>query len=134
MALLVSGIAITPGVATCDNPAIMGQYQIESNTIELCNENISRSNKFDKGAVLRHETIHAIHNNLGLDDGHETIIPIPILVDVSYIFISPDEALAIATHYGDDANQEFEARIVQHLPDEVVALGLLYSKLVKTIT
>ena len=135
LAIILSGLSISPDPVSCQNPSLLGQYVEGSNVVQICYDNIKKS-KFTADVVIRHELIHVIHANLGFHRGEDkTILPYELLSWSTRHFINQDEAMAIIQVYDEGViNQEFEARLGQNLPNGIVALGLIYSSVIDSLS
>lgn len=104
-------------------PQLLGEFVVDSKTISLCDENIKESD-YTRNEILKHELIHAIHHNFGMEES--TFFPDFLLTQIVRNNMSSGEALAILLHYDGYINQEFEARMMQNLPDFMIGI-LLYT-------
>ena len=77
--------------------------------------------------MVRHEAIHAIQDNLGME-GNETLLGPKLITFIAREFFTPAEAFTVIYHYEED-EPEFEARIFQNTPDVLVAYALIISSL-----
>ena len=119
--LIFSGISVTRNV--CDQPEYMGHYNIKTDTIVICSNNVALE---DEDKVLNHEVIHAVHENLGMVEP-DTMLPPEYLIPLSEEYLSSKEVLSVLTTY-DYPLQELEARILSQLPTPVVGFVLLSSE------
>lgn len=122
-ALSFSGVRVIENRQACSyEPNLMGEYVLDSRTISICTTNAIKSG-YTREHVLKHETIHAIHHNLGWEK--ETFIKEPLLTWMVRSFMSDGEVLNVLLNYPGETNQEFDARMLSYLPSDFIALLLV---------
>lgn len=122
-ALSFSGVRVVDNREACRyEPDLMGEYVIDSRTISICTSNVVKKGH-SREHVLKHETIHAIHHNLGWEE--ETFIKEPLLTWMIRSFMSDGEVLNVLLNYPGEASQEFDARMLSYLPSDFIALLLV---------
>lgn len=127
--LNLSGVALIEDKGECNtNPSLLGEYIEGSDVIILCNKNI-RHTSYDPNTILRHEIVHKVHENFGMEKS--TFIKEPLLTELVRFSLKNEEAMAILLNYSGYVSQEFEARILQNLPDIIVGPFLWLSSLNK---
>lgn len=118
------GTRFTDGTEECSKiDGYLGYFEEETNTIAFCPDNIEES-KYSHSDVVRHELLHRVQQNFR----GATLIPEPFLTNLVLHYLEDGQALAIALNY-DDTDSEFEARVLQHLPESVISGLLIYSQL-----
>ena len=129
-ALALSGVPVVHGGVQCTDPGALGGFVVETQTIELCPNNIKESN-LSYRTVLRHEAIHVLHHNLGLQDGiNGTILPPKTLHHLVRELMAPADIFSVINNYDYRVmNQEFEARLGQSLPTVWIAAAVAVSAL-----
>ena len=86
------------------------------NLIELCEGNVQRADQ-DLERVLRHEMVHAIQENSGLQ---EPLIPEPLLIWLVRWAMDDREVMTLLLYDEKETHQEFEARLLDNLPNWAV--------------
>lgn len=125
LSLSVTGVGVVENQHQCSmNTDLMGEYVLDSREISLCSDNIKNKNKNTLN-VLKHESIHAIHHNLEWED--RTFLHPDIITFLVRHFIDDGETVMVLLNYDGFTDQEFEARILTHLPTDVIALAVLLS-------
>lgn len=127
LALSVTGIRVVENREACSyEPDLMGEYVLDSRTISICTDNVSVKGK-DYHNVLNHEVVHAIHHNLGWE--RNTILHPELITILVRQFIPDGETMAVLLNYDGYTDQEFEARLLNYLPSDAIALLLIISHL-----
>lgn len=122
-ALSFSGVRVIENRQACSyEPELMGEYVLDSRTISICNTNVIEKG-YTREHALKHETIHAIHHNLGWEK--ETFIRDPLLTWMVRSFMSDVEVLGVLFNYPGETDQEFDARLLAYLPSDFIALLLV---------
>ena len=120
--LSLTPIIIEPIGSDCfHKPELMGQYEAKTETITLCENNITLS-KYSKEEVIKHELIHYIHHKHQI----ESIIPEPLITllarelipsgEVMYVILSEDKY---------STNEELSTRLLQKLPSWIIGIGIV---------
>ena len=132
-ALALNGVPVVTEGYGCDlNPHQLGGFHTGTREIVVCEGNLGTYN-IGSNEVIRHETIHVVHTNLGYHDQptDQTILSghtIGFLVENT---LSQEEIRNVILSYDPRIlNQEFESRLGQRLPDGVVATILVTSQIV----
>ena len=126
LSLSFTGVGVVENQPECStNTDLMGEYVLKDKEISLCTDNIKGNGETVQN-VLKHETIHAIHHNLGWEQ--RTILHEDLITFLVRHFIDDGETVFVLLNYG-ETDQEFEARILTHLPTDWIALALLISSL-----
>ena len=120
LALYISGVSVSS--VNCNQPNLMGEYNTQTESIRLCKDNIAQG---ERDTVLKHEVIHAIHENAGMVEP-QTLIPPQQLLYLSDRLLPDEDILTVLTLY-DYPHQELEARLLSKLPKPVVGFMLLCS-------
>lgn len=129
--LWLSGVNVVQDREACSyEPNLQGEYILDSKTIGVCNDNIKAKNRFDVNHTIRHEMVHAIHHNLGMEKG--TFIPEPQLTWLVRGMMDDKETMSVLLYYPGETDQEFEARILAYVPDIIIGPSLYLSSLWKT--
>lgn len=127
LSLSVTGVDVVENKTECStNTDLMGEYILKDREISLCSDNIKNKNKSTLN-VLKHESIHAIHHNLEWED--RTFLHPKIITFLVRHFIDDDETIMVLLNYDGFTDQEFEARILTHLPTDFIALAIIVSNL-----
>jgi len=127
----MSGFTVTTTDKSCNNKYNLGAYNIFQDSIVLCEDNIKESS-YTVNQIMRHEMIHAIQENFGYED--EAIIPDPLLTHMAREVVPPGEAMYIILNYPENqVDLEFEARILQNLPNWIVGPLLFVSEMYENI-
>ena len=120
LALSFSGVRVVENREACSyEPDLMGEYILDSRTISICVDNAIEVGN-DPHDVLKHEAIHAIHHNLEWEK--RTFINEPLLTFLVRYFMDDRETLGVLLNYEGSTDQEFEARLLTHLPTPIIAL------------
>jgi len=124
-ALSFSGVRVIENREACSyEPDLMGEYVLDSRTISLCTTNAIKKG-YTREFILKHETVHAIHHNLGWKT--ETFIQEPYLTWLVRWFMSDGEVMNVLLNYPGETSQEFDARMLSYLPSDFIALLLFIS-------
>lgn len=120
LALSVTGVRVVENREACSyEPDLMGEYILDSRAISICVDNAIKVGN-DPHDVLKHEAIHAIHHNLEWEEN--TFINEPLLTFLVRYFMDDRETLGVLLNYEGSTDQEFEARLLTHLPTPIIAL------------
>lgn len=103
-------------------PNHMGYY--EDSKVYLCDNNIK-----DEDTVLRHELVHHIQQNFN----NATLVPEPFLTGAVRLLEEDGKVMYVLLEY-DNTTEEFEARVLDNLPNNVISGLLIYSELFDTYT
>ena len=126
LSLSFTGVSVVANQPECStNTDLMGEYVLKDKEISLCIDNIKGNGETVQN-VLKHETIHAIHHNLGWEQ--RTLLHEDLITFLVRHFIDDGETVFVLLNY-EATDQEFEARILTHLPTDWIALALLISSL-----
>lgn len=108
-AAAAAGLAVTHSHPRCaETPSLLGGWHREQAEVFLCASNI-QAQGMDQEEILRHELIHVIQ-----DLQHGALVPEPLLSILSREYIPSGEAMVVLTS-GNDANLEFEARVLTRM-------------------
>ena len=102
-----------------DQSGLNGAYISGTNLIELCGGNVQRADQ-DLARVLSEEMVHAIQENFDLE---ESLIPEPLLTWLIRWTMDDREVMTVLLYDRKETDQEFEARLLDNLPNW--ALGSL---------
>ncbi|NDD44355.1 MAG: hypothetical protein EBZ24_02655 [Synechococcaceae bacterium WB9_4xB_025] len=123
--LAISGHGIIQPHPDCSvTSGLLGGFISGTNLIEICSDNVKASDQ-DFELVLRHEMIHAIQENLELE---ESLIPEPFLTWIVLKTLAPDEVMTVLLYEMSERSQEFEARIGSRLPNWLIGSALWVSE------
>jgi hypothetical protein len=103
------------------NPELMGQYEAKTETITLCENNITLS-KYSKEEIVKHELIHYIYHKHQI----ESIIPEPLITWLVRKNIPSDQVMYVILNEDKySLNEEFSARLLQKLPSWIIGIGII---------
>ena len=103
------------------NQKLMGQYEAKTETITLCENNISLL-KYSKEEIVKHELIHYIHHKHQV----ESLIPEPFLTWLVRENIPSNQVMYVILNEHDySVNEEFSARLLQKLPSWIIGIGIV---------
>ena len=125
-ALAFTGVPLNINPPQCSNEVLLGEYDPKAKQMSVCTDNI-KHHGYNINTVVRHEAIHAIQDNLGME-GNETLLGPKLITFIAREFFTPAEAFTVIYNYEED-EPEFEARIFQNTPDVLVAYALIISSL-----
>ena len=127
LSLSLTGVSVVEDNQQCStNTDLMGEYVLSSKEISLCSDNIEEKGEVSLN-VLKHETIHAIHHNLGWEE--RTFLHEDLITFLVRNLMHDDETMAVLINYQGSTDQEFEARFLSLLPAEYIALAVLLSSI-----
>jgi len=127
-AMWVSGIEYIENPLLCKQPQnafLLGAYDPKIDTLYICEDNINHSDQ-TKETITKHELVHAIQDKIGaFEDESIRLIPEPWLTRIVRQTMEDGETLAILLNYKGNTDHEFEARILQNLPADIIAFLLI---------
>ena len=90
------------------------QGYVKDGEVYICSNNLT----LPRQEVINHEVVHLIQSNLGVD----TLLPHDVLNILIHNNMTEMEKLNVILVYSDSGYmmQEFEARLLQTLPDDVI--------------
>ena len=99
----------------------MGQYEAKTETITLCENNISLF-KYSKEEIVKHELIHYNHHKHQV----ESLIPEPFLTWLVRKNIPSNQVMYVLLNEHEySVNEEFSARLLQKLPSWIIGIGIV---------
>lgn len=130
-AIWFTGIGVRePRTLECVQASLLGTYSPATDTLVMCEDNIEESD-YSYETIRRHELVHAIQERMGqFEDPSKVIIPEPYLTYLVREFIDDEDTVSILLSYPEEERHaEFEARLLQYAPSEVIAVMLVMAHL-----